>query len=718
MSLSPRKPALQYVALAAITVIIGGGAGVIWAQLTDGERASLFSILNERASLILTSAFLFILAAVVVTQWIIRRYIEPLRKLVEDVKLMNVANSTRRLAAQGTSELRELASAINQSADVIQSLKVDVDRRVQESQKDIEREKHILSTLVDEFASGVVVCNMEGVILLHNKKARELLERADPEGNSLTSAGLGRSIFGVVDRNLISHGLDRIGLRSRDRNPNERVHFVTTGSGKKILRAEMVPLRMSDGETSSLNLSGFVLLVSDVSQQVEQDSLRGIFLEETFSRIRSFVATIRASAEVLMDFPKLEDEQRARFITAVRDESLGLSSHIDKAVEKHITEFSSAWPMEETPCSEVLVALKRLAEQTLDVSLTLDERNRDTTAMLDSYMLLHAMLFILDETKKAGGVMTFTCAVATRDQFANIDLCWKGKAFPAATLRDWEGRRLRVEGHEIPLTLNEVLRRHNAEIWSQATDESHACIRIVLPSAAITLAKPGWQVPASPGGRPEFYDFDLFQTGAQQPMGSRHLVELAYTAFDCETTGLQPSAGDEIISIGAVRIVNGRLLQQEIFDQLIDPRRPISPGSFRVHGIGEAILKGQPLITDVLPRFHRFTEGTVLVGHNAAFDMKFFRMKQASTGIRIENPVLDTLLLSAVVHPNQEDHNLEAIAERLGVSIVGRHTALGDALLTGEVFLKLVSLLVDNGITTLAEALEASRQTYYSRLKY
>lgn len=193
MSLSPRKPALQYVALAAITVIIGGGAGVIWAQLTDGERASLFSILNERASLILTSAFLFILAAVVVTQWIIRRYIEPLRKLVEDVKLMNVANSTRRLAAQGTSELRELASAINQSADVIQSLKVDVDRRVQESQKDIEREKHILSTLVDEFASGVVVCNMEGVILLHNKKARELLERADPEGNSLTSAGLGRS---------------------------------------------------------------------------------------------------------------------------------------------------------------------------------------------------------------------------------------------------------------------------------------------------------------------------------------------------------------------------------------------------------------------------------------------------------------------------------------------------------------------------------------------
>ena len=71
-----------------------------------------------------------------------------------------------------------------------------------------------------------------------------------------------------------------------------------------------------------------------------------------------------------------------------------------------------------------------------------------------------------------------------------------------------------------------------------------------------------------------------------------------------------------------------------------------------------------------------------------------------------------------MVHPNQESHKLDAIAERLGVSIGGRHNALEDALATAAVFLKLVPLLADMGIVTLRQALEASEKTYYARVKY
>ena len=80
--------------------------------------------------------------------------------------------------------------------------------------------------------------------------------------------------------------------------------------------------------------------------------------------------------------------------------------------------------------------------------------------------------------------------------------------------------------------------------------------------------------------------------------------------------------------------------------------------------------------------------------------------------------MLDTLLLSSVVHPSEASHGLEAIAERLGVTVSGRHTAVGDALATAEVFLKLLPLLRQQGILTLGQAREAAQESYYARLRY
>ena len=227
------------------------------------------------------------------------------------------------------------------------------------------------------------------------------------------------------------------------------------------------------------------------------------------------------------------------------------------------------------------------------------------------------------------------------------------------------------------------------------------------------------RVQPPPSARPVFYDFQLFdRPGQTHEFEQRPLAELAYTVFDTETTGLDPSAGDEIISISAVRIVNGRLLREENFDQLVDPRRSLSKESIRIHGITSTMLQGQPTIDAVLPRFARFAEDTVLVGHNVAFDMRFLELKERQTGQRFNQPVLDTLLLSAVVHPNLREHELEANAKRLGIPIIGRHTSLGDAIVTGEIFLKLLPLLATQSVLTLKDALAASRRTYLARVEY
>ncbi|MGH2990993.1 MAG: exonuclease domain-containing protein, partial [Solirubrobacterales bacterium] len=304
-------------------------------------------------------------------------------------------------------------------------------------------------------------------------------------------------------------------------------------------------------------------------------------------------------------------------------------------------------------------------------------------------------------------------------RYARLDLSWDGRPLDAETLRAWSEEPLDAEGSGIPSNVNAVVERHGGEVWAQAEPDERARVRLLLPAAeAAHSGRPeaARRTQAAVESRPEFYDFDLFRA-AERGSGwdKRGLDELAYTVFDTETTGLQPSS-DEIISIGAVRVVNGRLLRQETFDQLVDPRREVSPLSVRIHGIEAELLRGQPTIEEVLPLFARFCEDTVLVGHNVGFDLRFLELKEEVTSVRLAQPVLDTLLLDAVAEPDEEDHSLEAMSARLGISAIGRHTALGDAILTGEIFLAQLRLLAAQGIRTLDEAREAAHSTYLARV--
>ena len=245
------------------------------------------------------------------------------------------------------------------------------------------------------------------------------------------------------------------------------------------------------------------------------------------------------------------------------------------------------------------------------------------------------------------------------------------------------------------------------------------------PAVSETDGQPGEKIPTvrdglapTSGSRPVFYEFDLFHHRAADELGEEPLRRLTYVAFDTETTGLNPAKGDEIIQLGAVRIVNGRIIPGEMIDQLIDPKRSIPETSVAIHGITPKMVANQPTIGQVLPYFHRFAEGAVLVAHNAAFDMRCLQLKEAETGVKFDNPVLDTLLLSSIIHPNQESHSLDEIATRLSLTNIGRHTALGDAIVTAEVLLKMIPLLEARGIMTLNDALQASTRSPFARISY
>ncbi len=209
--------------------------------------------------------------------------------------------------------------------------------------------------------------------------------------------------------------------------------------------------------------------------------------------------------------------------------------------------------------------------------------------------------------------------------------------------------------------------------------------------------------------RPEFYDFDKLNTPMHvDEVGGKALKDLTFVVFDTETTGLSPTGGDEIISIAGVRVKDGRLSENEPFSRLVDPGMPIPKDSIRFHGITDAMVQGEAAIGPVIADFKAFVGEAVLVAHNAAFDMEFLAQSAEATGLRFDNLVLDTLLLSVFAEAESRNHSLDAIAERLGVNIEGRHTALGDSIATAKVFIRLLDLLEARGITTLRQAINAS----------
>jgi len=209
-------------------------------------------------------------------------------------------------------------------------------------------------------------------------------------------------------------------------------------------------------------------------------------------------------------------------------------------------------------------------------------------------------------------------------------------------------------------------------------------------------------------GEPEFYDFDLF---LPRPVVERadqlqaDLSDLEYVVFDTETTGMRLSEGDKVISISGVRIRRGRIQNAEIFHSLVNPGRSIPPESIQFHHIEDQMVADAPSISQVYSQFAEFVGDSILVAHNAAFDKKCLEMAAAEAGVPlIDNPILDTLFLSYGIHEGTEGHSLDAMAERMGITIEGRHTSLGDARATAQVFLGLISLLPGRGVRTLAEA--------------
>lgn len=698
-----------------------------WQQLLPDQQSTLIDIIKSHFIYIFIALILFIAAIGFGLDAIFHSYILPLNRLPEEIEVIHTVNPDHRVKRDGSKLVNLVIDAINEVADHYQKLENDVTARVIEAKSEVEKEKNILAVIMSELPEGVLICNRDGQVLFFNKQAKRFFAGEKEDRNVDASQagnqkplpfpffGLGRSVFEIIDRNLISHALDDIADKLAKETSGVASYFVLIAKDGRHLRTEMVPVLNHQRE-----FTGFILIISDITSQLESDNQSDLRVQSLSGGIRTSLAGVRAAVETMMEFPNMSTDQGREFTRLIYQESLNISRLLSQHARQSLDRPRSQWPLIETRADTMLEKITVKAKHLLQIGFIAEAYDDDLQLSTDSYSFSLAVLFLLQRLSDETEVNDFTCQVHQSQKMINFDIRWQGKPVRIDTVHTWEENVLSLPEVGLPLTLGEIIRCHDAELcpYSDLSREWSG-LRMIMPALPPVGTTVDRQPTIIPDSRPEFYDFDLFNQPGQDPaIDNRMLTELTYTVFDTETTGLDPRGGDEIISIGAVRIVNNHLRADDRFDQLVNPQRPLRWESIQIHGIQEENLKHQPIIAEVLPRFHRFAEGTILVAHNAAFDMRMLQIKEAQTGIRFINPVLDTLLLSSIVHPAQENHNLMTIAERLGIHVSGRHTAMGDALATANMFLKLVPLLAKKGIHTLRQAREASEKTYLARLRY
>ncbi len=710
---------------AACLVLLGafaGVAGAVWADLDAQERAALAALLEPHSVIVVLALAMACGALAFLAAPIVRVYLGGPARLAEQARLVLGANRAYRVRDAASAELDSLAQAFNELADQRDALHSDVERQVRESRTKLEEERNRLAALMAELAQGIVVCNRDGRILLYNNRARLLFSALGARGGgaAATLIGLGRSIFSVIERPLIEHALGNIGLRLAGGGQRAFANFVTASQAGQLIRVQMAPV-LAAGSAQSAEpgpeVSGYVLLLENVTRSFDAESRRDEALHKLTEGSRATLANIRAAVETLTRYPDMAADQRGRFIGVIAEEVRASSERLDADAAQHADALKSRWVLEEMRGTDLLAAARTAIEASAAVRVSTDQVEPLLWVRADSFALIGALAHLAERLHREFGVREARLRLAGEDRLAVLDLAWPGSAAPLEALDAWEHQPMNRGTGSSPLTLHDVAQRHASEVWF-GRDEARAAsyCRLLLP---IAQAQQEHLRDAGGAARPEYYDFALFAPGEHtHALDDRPLAALHYTVFDTETTGLAPDDGDEIIQVGAVRIVNLRVLHSETFDQLVDPRRRVSAASSKIHGITDDMLRGQPTIDEVLPALHAFCEDTVLVGHNAAFDMRFLQLKERSTGVRFEQPLLDTLLLSEVLHPAQESHRLEAIAQRLGVTVHARHSALGDALATAEVFVRIVGLLADAGIGTLREAREAAAKTRAAGVRY
>jgi DNA polymerase-3 subunit epsilon len=283
--------------LVACSYLLAVVAAVLWigaSSLEAPEQALLDALIERR----LGAVVMVLLFACVFFFLILRAahgfLVQPVARAAEEA-LTLIEDPATRLTAQGSSELQALAAAVNRLAEQRQTHDAEIEARVHAANAAADADRNRFAVLMSELAQGVIVCNMDGRVLLYNRRARALFSAAS--GHGVAALGLGRSIYGLFDRHLIAYALEHIEARGGGHR-----HFVSVTESGRLLRVLVAPIPEAGGmEAAAAVFSGYMTMIDDMTEAFDSESQRDLLLQELTESSRGPVGSLRAAAETLYD---------------------------------------------------------------------------------------------------------------------------------------------------------------------------------------------------------------------------------------------------------------------------------------------------------------------------------------------------------------------------------------------------------------------------------
>lgn len=177
-----------------------------------------------------------------------------------------------------------------------------------------------------------------------------------------------------------------------------------------------------------------------------------------------------------------------------------------------------------------------------------------------------------------------------------------------------------------------------------------------------------------------------------------------FTVFDTETTGLDENK-ERVVEIGGVRFDKMGIISR--FNVLINPEKPMPPEVVKINGITDEMLADKPCFKDIVSDFEYFIGNSILIAHNAKFDVAFVNaeLKRCGKGV-LQNEVIDTLELSRTVFPGLQKYALQFLAKYFDINVQNAHRAEDDARVCMELFLKCVEKMKNDSLPNASSSAE------------